>query len=81
MMCFQYVHVNFIVLSVPTAPYGIREPTFRIGPSRPQKPDFKIKEEHLEKHIPAKQDYSLTEIFRDLMDFAVHQLEIGGRLG
>ncbi|XP_021957972.1 tRNA (guanine(10)-N2)-methyltransferase homolog [Folsomia candida] len=61
-------------------PYGIREPTFRIGPSRPQKPDFKIKEEHLEKHIPAKQDYSLTEIFRDLMDFAVHQLEIGGRL-
>lgn len=62
-----------------TAPYGIRESTERIGTAK-HPPGFKIKEEHLAKHIPAKITYSLQDIFSDLLNFAARSLNIGGRL-
>src|SRR4051812_20279001 len=73
---------NFLIHSFyfTTAPYGIRESTERLGSSKAQEPGYKIKEEHLAKHIPAKKDYTLTEIFCDLMDYAMERLVVGGRL-
>ncbi|CAL8108445.1 unnamed protein product [Orchesella dallaii] len=60
-------------------PYGIREPTEKIGTSR-QSPDYKIKEEHLALHIPSKISYTLQDIFSDLLNYSSKKLNIGGRL-
>lgn len=59
------------------APYGIRESTERVGT---QKTDYSISEEHLPTHIPAKTDYGIPSIYRDLIVFAAKHLKIGGRL-
>lgn len=59
------------------APYGIREATERVGT---EKEDCKIKEEHLSTHIPAKIDYSISNLYRDLLIFSAKFLKIGGRL-
>ncbi|XP_065349628.1 tRNA (guanine(10)-N2)-methyltransferase homolog [Cloeon dipterum] len=60
-------------------PYGVRESTFKVGSWRG--PDIKpIAEKHLPHHIPAKVDYDLQELMRDLLDFAANHLCMGGRL-
>jgi len=68
--------ILFVFESSILAPYGVREPTERIGTEK----DYKIKEEHIAKHIPSKVDYSLKEIICDLIDFSAKRLTIGGRL-
>ncbi|ODN06309.1 tRNA (guanine(10)-N2)-methyltransferase [Orchesella cincta] len=60
-------------------PYGIREPTERIGTHR-QPAGFKIKEEHLALHIPSKISYTLQDIFSDLLNYSARSLQIGGRV-
>ncbi|XP_076038708.1 tRNA (guanine(10)-N(2))-methyltransferase TRMT11-like [Oratosquilla oratoria] len=57
-------------------PYGIREATERVGSTK----SYKIREEHLDRHYPAKISYSLSDIFKDLLQFAATNLVIGGRL-
>jgi len=51
-----------------------------LGCGKVREEGYKIKEEHLEEHIPCKIDYSLTDMFCDLMDFGAQRLEIGGRM-
>lgn len=59
------------------APYGIREATERIGTN---KEDYSIKDEHLSTHVPAKIEYGISTIYRDLLLFSANRLVIGGRL-
>jgi tRNA (guanine10-N2)-methyltransferase len=68
------------MLAFNLAPYGIREPTERLGSTKTRDPEFKIKDEHLLGHIPSKVDYSLTDIYSDLMNYAAKHLSVGGRL-
>ncbi|CAG9826079.1 unnamed protein product [Diabrotica balteata] len=56
-------------------PYGIRESTERIGTTRE---NYKIKEEHLPTHIPAKIDYGISNIYKDILLFSAKHLKIGG---
>ncbi|CAG9859883.1 unnamed protein product [Phyllotreta striolata] len=56
-------------------PYGIREATEKIGTL---KKNYKVKEEHLPTHIPAKIDYGISNIYGDLLLFAAKHLKIGG---
>ncbi|KAK6628512.1 hypothetical protein RUM43_002327 [Polyplax serrata] len=57
-------------------PYGIREATERIGTTK----SYTISDHHLKTHIPAKVEYSLTQIYMDLLKFASKHLKVGGRL-
>ena len=65
-------------------PYGIREPAERVGIKhrealeRPD--DYKVPEEYLPFHIPQKIDYTLGNIYTDLLEFASRHLILGGRL-
>ncbi|XP_075976172.1 tRNA (guanine(10)-N(2))-methyltransferase TRMT11 [Anticarsia gemmatalis] len=58
-------------------PYGVREPTERIGIDREQ---YSLSEEHMVNHIPAKVEYGLPHIYRDLLNFAARHLQLGRRL-
>lgn len=59
------------------APYGIREPTERIG-SKESLPV--VKKEGSPIHFPSKIEYRLNEIIKDLMRFSSKQLKLKGRL-
>lgn len=59
------------------APYGIREPTERIG-SKDSLPI--IKKDGSPVHFPSKVEYGLNEIIIDLMRFSSNQLKLNGRL-
>lgn len=59
------------------APYGIREPTERIG-SKEILPT--VKKEGSPVHFPSKIEYGLNEIVKDLMRFSSKQLKLKGRL-
>lgn len=39
-----------------------------------------LSEEHLDNHIPAKVDYGLSQLYHDLLCFAVKHLYLNGRL-
>ncbi|XP_060524759.1 tRNA (guanine(10)-N2)-methyltransferase homolog [Cylas formicarius] len=58
-------------------PYGIREATERVGTTRE---NFLINEKYLPTHIPAKTEYGIPTIYRDLLNFSAKHLQIGGRL-
>lgn len=58
------------------APYGIREPTEKVGGAK----DSPIPEELLRSHIPSKTKYGLNDMFRDLLNFAARMLKLNGRL-
>lgn len=58
-------------------PYGIREATERVGT---EKEDYVISEKHQATHIPAKVEYGISSIYRDLLLFSAKHLRIGGRL-
>ncbi|XP_050536112.1 tRNA (guanine(10)-N2)-methyltransferase homolog [Daktulosphaira vitifoliae] len=58
-------------------PYGIREPTKRIG-SKDKLPI--VKKESSPIHFPSKVEYGLNEIIKDLMCFSSKQLKLNGRL-
>uniref|UniRef100_UPI00358F63C4 tRNA (guanine(10)-N2)-methyltransferase homolog n=1 Tax=Myxine glutinosa TaxID=7769 RepID=UPI00358F63C4 len=55
-------------------PYGVREATRRTRPRKGRMPDAP------NVRFPECSAYHLRDIFTDLLDFAVEQLEIGGRL-
>ncbi|XP_054720605.1 tRNA (guanine(10)-N2)-methyltransferase homolog [Uloborus diversus] len=57
-------------------PYGIREPTERIGTEK----DYKIPDHLANSHIPSKVSYSLQDIIEDLLDFSSVYLRLNGRL-
>ncbi|XP_074030901.1 tRNA (guanine(10)-N(2))-methyltransferase TRMT11 [Leptinotarsa decemlineata] len=56
-------------------PYGIREATEKIGTA---KENCIIKEEHLPTHIPAKIEYGISNIYKDLLAFSAKHLKVGG---
>lgn len=57
-------------------PYGIREPTERVGSHKiPQ-----ITEQQAATHIPSKIDYCHDNLYQDLLHFAAEHLTEGGRL-
>ncbi|CAH0582872.1 unnamed protein product [Chrysodeixis includens] len=58
-------------------PYGVREPTEKIGIERD---NYKLSEQHLVNHIPAKVEYGLQQLYGDLLNFAATHLEVGRRL-
>lgn len=58
------------------APYGIREPTERIG----SKESLPVVKKESPVHFPSKVDYGLNEIVKDLMRFSSKQLKLKGRL-
>lgn len=58
-------------------PYGIREPTEKIGIERD---NYTLSEEQLVNHIPSKVEYDLSHMYSDLLKFAVRHLEMGRRL-
>ncbi|CAG9769697.1 unnamed protein product [Ceutorhynchus assimilis] len=58
-------------------PYGIRESTEKVGT---EKPNYTVSEEHLATHIPAKIEYGIPSIYKDLIIFASKHLKVGGRL-
>ena len=65
--------MNFVLF---LAPYGIREPTERIGTLKvPQ-----ITEEQAATHIPSKIDYGHDHLYQDLLNFAANHLKVGGYL-
>lgn len=66
-------NVNIIFL----APYGVREPTEKIGIDREH---YELSDEHLVNHIPSKVEYGLPHIYSDLLNFAAKHLDIGRRL-
>ena len=68
----------FILFSVTDPPYGIREPTSKVGSTKEQVEA--IPEEYLDNHIPQKIDYGLGDIFVDLMAFANLHMPVKGRL-
>ncbi|XP_054157016.1 tRNA (guanine(10)-N2)-methyltransferase homolog [Oppia nitens] len=57
-------------------PYGKRESRERIGTEK----QYKIPDELIDGHIPAKVEYNLCDIFSDLLSFSAFHLKIGGRL-
>ena len=59
-------------------PYGIREPTERVGSARPA--PGPIPAEHLAAHYPAKVAYGAGALFGDLLRLAAERLPLGGRL-
>ncbi|KAJ8921986.1 hypothetical protein NQ315_008623 [Exocentrus adspersus] len=58
-------------------PYGIREATERVGTS---KENYTVSEEHLPTHIPAKIEYGISNIYKDLLSFSAKHLKVGGRV-
>ncbi|PVD32521.1 hypothetical protein C0Q70_07961 [Pomacea canaliculata] len=58
-------------------PYGIREQTRKIGS---EQPPAAIPESCLKNHHPQRIRYHLSDIFRDLLDFAARYLRLNGRL-
>ncbi|XP_050435779.1 tRNA (guanine(10)-N2)-methyltransferase homolog [Adelges cooleyi] len=58
-------------------PYGIREPTIRIG-AKDNLPV--LKKEGTPVHFPSKVEYGLNEIIKDLMCFSSRKLKLNGRL-
>ncbi|XP_063540773.1 tRNA (guanine(10)-N2)-methyltransferase homolog [Cydia strobilella] len=58
-------------------PYGIREPTERVGI---EKDNYTLSEKHLAQHVPAKVEYALTQLYRDLLGSAARLLAPGRRL-
>ncbi|XP_072929395.1 tRNA (guanine(10)-N(2))-methyltransferase homolog [Epargyreus clarus] len=58
-------------------PYGIREPTEKIGI---EKDNYILDAAHLSSHVPAKVEYGLQQLYRDLLHFAARHLALGRRL-
>ncbi|XP_041968045.1 tRNA (guanine(10)-N2)-methyltransferase homolog isoform X2 [Aricia agestis] len=58
-------------------PYGVREPTEKIGIERD---NYSLSEEHLEHHVPSKVEYGLPQLYSDLLNFAARHLELHRRL-
>ncbi|XP_046547438.1 tRNA (guanine(10)-N2)-methyltransferase homolog isoform X2 [Haliotis rubra] len=56
-------------------PYGIREPAKKIGNNEKE-----IPEDDRENHIPQRQQYQLSDIFKDLLNFSAKFLRLHGRL-
>ncbi|KAK3087947.1 hypothetical protein FSP39_012704 [Pinctada imbricata] len=58
-------------------PYGVREGAKKLGS---EKNDPSLTEEDKDGHVPQKIDYHLSDVFRDLLNFAARFLRIEGRL-
>nr|KAG5685218.1 hypothetical protein BaRGS_013997 [Batillaria attramentaria] len=58
-------------------PYGIREPTLKIGTDNPK---ASIPDDCKDNHHPQRLRYHLSDIFRDLLNFAARFLKMNGRL-
>ncbi|ESP00213.1 hypothetical protein LOTGIDRAFT_238654 [Lottia gigantea] len=58
-------------------PYGIREPAKKI---RAATEDYIITDDMKDCHYPQKEQYELTDIFIDLLNFAAKYLQLYGRL-
>ncbi|KAJ8974635.1 hypothetical protein NQ317_019869 [Molorchus minor] len=53
-------------------PYGIREATERVGTI---KENYTVEEKHLSTHVPAKIEYGISNIYRDLLRFSAKHLK------
>lgn len=67
---------SFFDAIITDPPYGIREPTERIGTEK----EYKIPDHLASGHIPSKVTYSLQDIIEDLLDFSSLFLKLGGYL-
>ena len=57
-------------------PYGKREARERIGTLK----NIKIPEELIAAHIPSKLEYTIDDLYKDLMNFAASHLKLFGRI-
>lgn len=60
------------------APYGIREATEKVEARKPRKKLSEPSEDM--QHFPSTSNYDLSELYADLLSFAVAHLRLGGRL-
>lgn len=60
-------------------PYGIREPTERVGTVDDKDPRYPLPDQTALVHFPKKIEYSLGDIYVDLVVFASKHLVLGGR--
>merc|ERR1719259_319744 len=60
-------------------PYGIREPTERVGSVDDKDARYPLPQETPLVHFPKKVEYSLGDIYVDLVVFASQHLEVNGR--
>ncbi|XP_071536651.1 tRNA (guanine(10)-N(2))-methyltransferase homolog [Panulirus ornatus] len=74
--------VPYVDAIITDPPYGIRESTERVGTLKEPKTSDDGTKQHSSstQHFPSKITYSLSDVFRDLINFAATHLVIGGRL-
>lgn len=60
-----------------SAPYGIREATEKVEPKQRKKDCVRNEDEP---QFPSTTNYDLSELYADLLHFAVNHLKMGGRL-
>lgn len=73
--------VAYVDAIITDPPYGIRESTERVGTLKESKSsEDEAKQLSSSHHFPSKITYSLSDIYRDLINFAVCHLAVGGRL-
>ncbi|XP_064085838.1 tRNA (guanine(10)-N2)-methyltransferase homolog isoform X2 [Macrobrachium nipponense] len=74
--------IPFVDAIITDPPYGIRESTERVGSHKCPKPNGEGTKDcpSGSVHFPSKVNYSLSEVFKDLIDFAASCLVTGGRL-
>ncbi|XP_074656260.1 tRNA (guanine(10)-N(2))-methyltransferase TRMT11-like isoform X2 [Tubulanus polymorphus] len=59
-------------------PYGIREPAMKLGSKTGNIKT--LTDEDKINHVPSKKKYLMSDIFKDLLNFAAKHLKLGGRL-
>ena len=67
-----------IINYISTAPYGIREALEKVGTHKELDEDTNFFDHPA--HYPSKISYKVSDIYKDLLEFAAIHLEIGGRL-
>nr|XP_045594401.1 tRNA (guanine(10)-N2)-methyltransferase homolog isoform X1 [Procambarus clarkii]XP_045594402.1 tRNA (guanine(10)-N2)-methyltransferase homolog isoform X1 [Procambarus clarkii]XP_045594403.1 tRNA (guanine(10)-N2)-methyltransferase homolog isoform X1 [Procambarus clarkii] len=72
--------VPYVDAIITDPPYGIRESTERVGTLKEPKMSEGAIQQPSAQHFPSKITYSLSDVFRDLINFAAIHLVIGGRL-
>ncbi|KAK8729830.1 hypothetical protein OTU49_008346 [Cherax quadricarinatus] len=73
--------IPYVDAIITDPPYGIRESTERVGTLRePKSNEEGTIQQTSAPHFPSKITYSLSDVFRDLINFAATHLVIGGRL-
>ncbi|XP_041360996.1 tRNA (guanine(10)-N2)-methyltransferase homolog isoform X2 [Gigantopelta aegis] len=70
-------HQSMFDVIITDPPYGIREATQKIGPATE---NYVIEDDVREGHVAQRSQYGLSDIFKDLLNFAARYLRLHGRI-